>query len=331
MKQNRTINVLKGIAILMVVFTHYSWTAEERLNPIFPFLVNMSVPIFMVISGYVGSLSFTRNKIESLSTAYELNYIFQKLIRYTVPYVLTVIWEIFDYNISLGKSCEGLLGKLRWILNGTFGQGSYYYLILIQLVFVFPAIYFIIEHNGKIGLQICFIINLIYEILKWSYGLNEECYRLLIFRYIFLLATGVFATKYSLSICSSVILTTVGGMFIGVTVYGGYNPRIIIYWVETSFIAALWVAPILVYILRNISIRCPLLELIGRASYNIFFVQMVYYLSYSEMMFKQFQNRKVKIIMGIVLCISVGLLFYAVERPLTKWIITRTNKRLQKY
>lgn len=325
MKQNHTVNTLKGIAILMVVFTHYSWTEEERLNPIFPFIINMAVPIFMIISGYVGALSFERNKIESLSAAYGFSHIYQKLIRYTVPYVLIIIWEVFDCNIHLGKSWDGYLGKIRWILNGTFGQGSYYYPMLIQLIFLFPIIYFIIEHNEKKGLWICFIINLIYEVLKWSYELNEKCYRLLIFRYIFLLATGVFASKYSLSIGTSIILTAIGGMFIGLTAYDIYSPRIITYWVGTCFIAVLWVVPFLVYLLRNINMRCPPLELLGKASYNIFFIQMVYYLSYREMVFKQFHNRNVEIIAGIVLCIAIGLLFYAVEKPLTMWIISKTK------
>lgn len=93
------------------------------MNPMFPFIINMAVPIFMIISGYVGALSFKRNKIESLSTAYEFAHIYQKLIRYTVPYVLIIIWEVFDCNIQLGKSWDGYLGKIRWILNGTFGQG----------------------------------------------------------------------------------------------------------------------------------------------------------------------------------------------------------------
>ena len=39
------------------------------------------------------------------------------------------------------------------------------------------------------------------------------------------------------------------------------------------------------------------------------------------MVFKQFHNRNVEIITGIVLCIAIGLLFYAVEKPLTMWII----------
>ena len=71
--------------------------------------------------------------------------------------------------------------------------------------------------------------------------------------------------------------------------------------------------------------RCPPLELLGKASYNIFFIQMVYYLSYREMIFKRFYNRKIEIIAGIVLCIAIGLLFYAVEKPLTMWIISKTK------
>ncbi len=43
------------------------------------------------------------------------------------------------------------------------------------------------------------------------------------------------------------------------------------------------------------------------------------------MILKQFHNRNVEIIAGIVLCIAIGLLFYAVEKPLTMWIISKTK------
>ena len=43
------------------------------------------------------------------------------------------------------------------------------------------------------------------------------------------------------------------------------------------------------------------------------------------MILKQFHNRNVEIIAGIVLCIAIGLLFSAVEKPLTRWIISKTK------
>ena len=55
-ENNRTIDFLKGISILLVLITHYAWTEEQRLNILFPYAIDMTVPVFMVVSGYVGAI-----------------------------------------------------------------------------------------------------------------------------------------------------------------------------------------------------------------------------------------------------------------------------------
>ncbi len=225
MRRKRTIDLLKGIAILMILFTHFKWNEEQRHIFIFPWLINMAVPIFMIISGYTGALSIKKHGIDSFFKAYQESELLRKFIRYTVPFVFIVLWQIIDRNVIVGGT--GFLGKLQWILNGTTGQGSYYYPILIQLIFLFPVIFFIIERKGREGLWICLVINAAYELLKWSYGMNEACYRLLIFRYIFLIAAGVYASEYEFKMGTAIVMTIVGGLFIGITSYGFYSPRII--------------------------------------------------------------------------------------------------------
>lgn len=51
----------KGICILFIIITHYNWTDQQRLAYGFPFWIDMAVPIFMVITGYVSALSKKRN------------------------------------------------------------------------------------------------------------------------------------------------------------------------------------------------------------------------------------------------------------------------------
>ena len=46
------------------------------------------------------------------------------------------------------------------------------------------------------GLQICFIINLLYEVLQYDWGLGQQCYRYLIFRYLFLISVGCYIGIY---------------------------------------------------------------------------------------------------------------------------------------
>lgn len=322
--RNRTLDSLKGCAIVLVLITHYAWTREQRLHPIFPYLVNMAVPVFMIISGHVGALSFRRHGINTLIDAYSFKEILRKIIRYTIPFIIIAVWQIIDPNIVI--NANGIMAKIRWLINGASGPGSYYYPILIQLVFIFPLIYFVIERKGRLGLWVCLGINAIYEFLKWSYEMSEECYRLLIFRYIFVIAIGVYAYKYALGRMTSIIMVIIGAIFIGLTCYGIYNPRIITFWTSTCFISSMWIAPFIIYLIRNVNIKLLPIEILGRASYNIFLVQMVYYYAYRKVLAPLIDVWYLELIVGVSICIILGILFYLIESPITRKIIEYVGK-----
>ena len=65
-KQSRLnyLDFYKGICIIFIIITHYSWNDNERLHYLFPFWIDMAVPVFMVITGYVTSLSFQNRGTE---------------------------------------------------------------------------------------------------------------------------------------------------------------------------------------------------------------------------------------------------------------------------
>ena len=246
---NSTVDFLKGICILMVVLTHFEWSGRQRLFILFPYFVNMAVPIFMIISGYVCALSFHRKNITSLSDAYSLHWIMPRFLRYTIPFLLVTLWQIIDLNIILPL---GKLNKLKWFLNGISGPGSYYYPLLIQFIFIFPILYFALERKGNTGLWIYLAINAVYELLQWSYGINDESYRLIFFRYIFLISTGIYAVNNKFSFLKSIIMTTLGGLFIALLVYGHYETRIINQsWAVTSFLAVMWIIPSCVFLIQK--------------------------------------------------------------------------------
>ena len=325
--RNTTVDFLKGVSTLMVLITHYAWIEEKRACFMFPYLIDMAVPVFMIVSGYVGVLSYRNHNVNSFSDAYKMKNIIRKAIRYTVPFVIIVAWQLLDPNVKINAS--GVLSHLRWFLNGTVGQGSYYYPILIQLIFIFPVIYFIIERNGKKGLWICLIINATYELLKWSYGMNDECYRLIVFRYIFVIAVGVYASKHALNMIESIVLTIIGGAFLGITTSGLYIPHIITSWTSTCFIAVMWIVPVTVWVIRNASIRLKPIELIGRASYNIFWVQMIYYRSYRVKMVPLFSQWPVELFAGMGICIVVGYVFYITESKITRLIVKKSIAKIR--
>lgn len=99
-ERNHSLDIYKGVCILLVILTHFNWTASERLKYLFPFWVNMAVPMFMIISGYVYSLSFEKHKINTISKAYSLNNLLNKFIRYTVPFLLVFVIEMVIRSIE---------------------------------------------------------------------------------------------------------------------------------------------------------------------------------------------------------------------------------------
>lgn len=181
-QRNHFLDVLKGICIIFIIITHFSWTAEERLIFLFPFWIDMAVPIFMIISGYAYSLSYTKKSINCIEKAYELGNIVNKMIRYTIPYIIAFIIEQIAFVLmgitSVSVQQIPIIGKS--FLSGGIGPGSYYYPIMMQFIFMFPVIYFIIRKYQMKGVCICGCINAFYEILQGAYEMNEDCYRLLV-------------------------------------------------------------------------------------------------------------------------------------------------------
>ena len=321
--RNSTIDIIKAFLIILIILTHYSWTVEQRQNVVFPLVIDMAVPIFMFLSGYVGAISFDKKGVDSLAKAYSLHQIIHKFIRYTIPYLIFLVVEFLIPTINKPKGSKSEM--LKWIINGAEGPGSYYYPILVQLIFLFPLIYFIICRDNKYGLWLCLLINLIYELLKWSYNMGDFCYRLLVFRYIFVLAFGIYMYKGSINILTSIVLTVFGGAFIVLTRYGIYSPRIINLWSGTSCIAVMWVIPLVAFAVKKINVTLYPIEIVGRASYNIFFVQMIYYSIDRSGLTNSIGSWKLELLIGIAVCLIIGTVFYFIESKITKILIKKLN------
>lgn len=122
MKRNNFIDTLKGICIIFVVITHFSWSNEERLHLLFPFWIDMAVPVFMIISGYVYAASFERKQINSIESAYKLKEIVNKFIRYTIPYIGIYLAEAVGYLVVKRKA--DILEMVKVLLGGGMGQAA---------------------------------------------------------------------------------------------------------------------------------------------------------------------------------------------------------------
>ena len=109
----------------------------------------------------------------------------------------------------------------------------------------------------------------------------------------------------------------------------------------TSVFAVMYIVPIMMVLISKATfLHNKLLELLGKSSYNIFLVQMVYYLAGDEIINKLCSIVLVRVILNILICCSVGIVFYFIREaackrtctvnpwPVTLWVAARNFQRL---
>lgn len=336
---------------MMVVFTHANWTPENRMHPIFPFLINMAVPIFMVVTGinWCGAIERKHflNSPMQFEELYALPDILKKIVRLTVPFLVIFAWEVI-LNIQHGNVLT-LSENIRGLYTGGWGQGSYYYPVMMQLVFFFPVLYLIMRNKPERGLVLCFLFNLLYEITVQMYQVNIESYRLFIFRYTFLIACGIyfgfrknmiFSTPLYKQLRWCLPAVIVGFLYLYVTTYTAYREKIFQYWTSTSMLVAFWCVPFLfgfIILIEHIRFQIPILPILGKASYHIFFVQMLYYQYYYKDILQFFAGQSVLLmaLLSVLICTAAGVAFYflltPVERYLSRFCVQVVDKLRQRW
>ena len=171
---------------------------------------------------------------------------------------------------------------------------------------------------------LCVLVNVVFEILKNAYWMNEACYRLLVFRFIFPIAFGCYLYFEPAGIRPKqcLILFGVGLLYLLGISYWGYQPRITQFWPRTSFIATLYTIPIFQLLWSKCrNIRIPLFDVLGKASYNIYLVQMVYYHMYADYVYLHIPARSMQVLVNILICALVGIVFYRREAPVTNRLL----------
>lgn len=221
-------------------------------------------------------------------------------------------------------------------LSGGYGPGSYYYPILIQLLLIYPLLYSILFNLKERGLLLLFIANLIFELLKEPFAISAELYRLCIFRYIYLLGFGCYIGLYGFNAntvkWSNSIFAAISIAFLIVTQYTAYTAKVFTNWTTTSLAAIGFILPIVATLLLKVkkipSIFKPLF-LLGKASYHIYFIQMVYYAFFNNMLAQVLHNRWLLLLCNLIICLSIGLLFYFLEGLLQKVCNDKFFKKIE--
>ncbi len=320
--RNRTIDILKSFCMLFVVITHCHFSATQRNNFLFDFWVGMAVPIFILISGYVYSNAFKKRQVESLKDAYTKRYIFSKLNRFLVPYIIIFLVEIILLIIL--KRNLSVLYVLKLFFRGGVGPGSYYVPIMVQFIFLFPLLYMLSKkmNNKYLFLLVMFVLNLLFEIFKTLISMPSSTYRLLIFRYIFLIGLGIFCfsnkvEKNAQNIFLSCCLSALGIFFIVWTTYLGHTVMFFEYWTSTSMLASLYLVPI-IFLIQNVNKGNKFFQYISNATFHIYLIQVVYFKFLYSIISSGYNSIVLDVLISIAITFSLGTIFYYLENLVRK-------------
>ena len=135
-------------------------------------------------------MSCERKYRTTIADLYSEDILIAKFLRFIIPFLIALLIEI---GMQIYTHVDiTFLSSLHLLFVGGKGPGSYYIPLMIQLIFVFPLIFWIMRQGALKGLIIVGITNLVYEIMVHSYGMGHGCYRLLIFRYLLMIAFGCY-------------------------------------------------------------------------------------------------------------------------------------------
>lgn len=320
-KRIELIDYLKAICVLMVIITHYDWS--DKTTPFFTMLINMAVPVFMILSGYNFAMSNRKKTDGKLRQMYGWKMMKPKLERFLIPFFTVCFIEIILLAME-GKN----INPARIFLLGAYGPGSYYVPVMLQLLIIFPIIYLLVDRNAKLGIGLAAAGNLLFEIAVVLTDMDVYYYRLCIGRYLLLIAFGCYLYLHPekrVRGYQMLFMFLIGFAYI---VYALQMEQKVTlfeedfvlfdYWATTAMPVAFYIFPIVILLFRRFyHSQIPgkageLLIWIGKASYHIFLVQMVYY--HFELGGK-IMNAEwwIAVPFNILICVPIGLIFYELD------------------
>lgn len=315
-KTNRIefLDYLKAICVIMVIVTHYDWS--DKTSPFFTMVINMAVPVFMIISGYNFAMSNQKKADGNIRKMYGWSILKPKLIRFLVPFVGICFIEMFILALE-----EKNIHLFRIFFLGAYGPGSYYVPIMLQLLVIFPIIYTLVQRNAKVGIVLAGMANLGFEIAVKVFEMDKYYYRLCIGRYLLLIAFGCYLYLYPehrIKKRQLVAMFVIGLTYIIAVFSFDAEFAIFEYWKTTAMPVAFYIFPIVIMLFRKFyHVTIPgkigeILTEIGKGSYHIFLVQMVYY--HFELGGKIMNAAwYIAVPFNLLITIPIGILFFRID------------------
>lgn len=297
-------DALKGLAILSVIALHS--LDEVALQAVFSwFHIWQAVPLLCVLLGYTGM----RTRVKPLGP-----YLSRRAWRLGVPFAVT--WVA---SLAIGAA-TGVVSFSPLLLVGLLpatGPGNYFITLLLQFVLLLPALRWLFEKRGPLaGVIFTFIASLAFESAAFAAGLESYLYSASILRYLFAIGLGMWIatgkTVLPLAIPSLVYVAAYAG--------GREIPFFSSLWQPQNVVSFGYSAAVVEVGLRWLPAHRSLISKLGRASYHVFLVQMLWF---GLVPWAKAHSGLALLMTSLVLCPLGGLAFMRFEGSLTSLLRRR--------
>ena len=321
-KDYQQIDVIKGFAIISVIILH-SITEKALLNSYSILHIWQAVPLFMVIMGLNAGMSLA-NKQPQLSDLYTKTYFKKKFDRIIIPFLFIVVlsivvgyvwyWLTGQYKIEFRNS--NFMGLLP-----VAGPGNYFITLTFQSILLLPFIKYFFKWHPLSTLISLVVLEVIFLLISDDLQLftrNNYLYSAAFPRYFSAIAFGLVLSKLvfrqarttkiflitSIAIISIVYLIEITYGFMDI-------PQIKEEWKTQNVLTFSYAAFLILVLFKTLpdysdNWFLKFLALMGKASYHIFLVQIVYF---------GLINEKHHLVQNLIICLVLGYLFYHFEDP----------------
>lgn len=322
------IDILKGLAIIAVILLH-SLNRQELMQSFAVFHIWQAVPVFMVIMGFNLGLSYGSATLH-FRHLYTANYFQKKALRillplllmYAIALIVGYIWQqVYGKDVyTLGW--ENFIGVLP-----VSGKGNYFITLLLQSIVLLPLIGYTFHHRPYLTTVVLIALEAAFLLISYQvdyFNENRYLYDAAFFRYLSAIALGMWLSKLASGEKPSVkwfviVLGLASAIYLYLYQYQGMSlPYIRAEWqaqlaLTFPYASLLIYLSILIFPQQSDSKLLVTMAYIGKASYHIFLVQVIYF---------GLKLNEVSIIVNLFICLLVGYIFFQLESALSKKIFS---------
>lgn len=296
--RSEAIDAMKGIAIIGVLVLH-TLPYQMLWDSMAVFHIWQAVPVFLVLMGYTGVLT----RVTPL-----WDYARRRARRLLVP--LSIIWLV-SAVISLIKeefiwSPMYLVGKLP-----AGGGGNYFIGIVLVFALALPILRRFFDASPRVFVVCCLALSASHELLVAQLSYDGYLHSTSIFRVLFCISLGMLlASGHRVSRWLPPLLLVSVPYLIAIALR--YRvPFMVVPWQSQAFFASAYPAAMVWLGLR---LRWPsCLSAVGRASFHIFLIQILWFGQLVSLESLSLPMRVVLRVVAVPACIAIGWAFMRLE------------------